>query len=103
MQADTLQSLGHCVRMLLRNVYDDQVLGIGSAQFSGCILFCQLGRGPHLLGGDSSPEHRCACIKKAWLFLCMYASVVAEYIRRHLLCSCRFEMKAKTVFNRLQE
>ena len=33
----------------------------------------------------------------------MYAGVITEYIRRHLLCSCRFEVKAKTVFNRLQE
>ena len=65
MQADTLQSLGHCVRMLLRNVYDDQVLGIGSAQFSGCILFRQLGRGPHLLWRDPSSEHGCACIEQS--------------------------------------
>src|ERR1700692_1900741 len=85
LQSNRVQFLGQGSGVSLRNIYDDQVLHVGGAQFPRCKALCQVGSGLHLLGGNSSAKHRRSHITQARLLLRMNSDVVAIHIRGRML------------------
>src|SRR5207245_2356444 len=65
---------------LAANVEDQEVLHRGRAQLAGAVALGQIGHGPHLLGGETTPQDRGAGVDVAVLLLRVNADVIAIHV-----------------------
>ena len=102
-QSDRVQFFRQGISIRLGNVYDEQVLHVGRAQFARREAIGQIGGSLHLLGGNTSAEHRCSHVAVARLLLRMNSDVVAINIRGRRFLDRGVECKSNSPLQFLQK
>src|SRR5882757_9870298 len=89
--------------MLIRHVYDEQILHDGVAQMPVGVTVGEIGRCAQLLRCYSPAQHISADIRKSRLLLRVNAGVIAMNVRRKLFWLSRIERETQSVLQFRQE